>query len=100
MVYGSFTEPTTDKNFIIVRMPSGRVPWSKKIQPAINRLVGAWFTPEQRERDRRAKWLGSELGCFWQVEGDPDPENSLWFLKQPVARYEWNGEALIESKEI
>jgi hypothetical protein len=35
MVYGSFTEPTMGKNFFIVRMPAGRVPWARKIAPAI-----------------------------------------------------------------
>lgn len=95
MVYGSFTEPTTGKNFIVVRQPSGRTPWARKIVPAVNRLVNPWFTPEQHDHDKRAKRLGRELKCFWRVEGDSDPDNSLWGLKQAVARYEWNGEALV-----
>jgi hypothetical protein len=95
MVYGSFTEPTTGKNFIFIRKPSGRVPWRRKIVPAIERIVGPWFTPEQRDKDKRARERGRERQCIWHVDGDPDPANSMWFVKQPVARYEWNGEALV-----
>jgi hypothetical protein len=97
MVFGGFNEPTTGKNFIVVRMPKGRVQWSKKIVPAINKLLSPWHTEEQHTAHKRRKWNNSESPLAWSVEGDnPGAENpSLWDLKQAVARYEWNGSALI-----
>jgi hypothetical protein len=43
VIYGSLTEPSTRLNFVCVRIPSGRVPWRKKIVPAIERLVRPWY---------------------------------------------------------
>jgi hypothetical protein len=88
MVYGSFEVPNTDKgkgtvNFIIIRKPIGRIPWSKKVVPAINRLVREWY-PISRHKDN-----------FWNCEGTK-PE--LWNTKL-TRRFEWNGSELVEIKE-
>lgn len=83
IVYGSFTEPTMGKNFIVVRMPEGRVPWSKKIVPAIHRLVSPWFN---RGVDKH-----------WYVDGENDHgpgEPPLWETRT-TARYEWTGRSLV-----
>jgi hypothetical protein len=95
LVIGSFTEPTTGKNFIVVRIPKGRVPWSRKIVPAINQIVKEWFTEEMRQADKHAKRREREKECKWHVEGE-DEEDTLWYLKQSVARYEWSGEMLVK----
>jgi hypothetical protein len=82
LVYGSFSVPNTDNlNFIIVRMPAGRVPWSKKIAPAINRLVKPWHRPGDREK-------------FWDIDGD-DEKGSLWAVTL-TRKFEWNGAELRE----
>lgn len=87
IVYGPFIEPSRSENFIIVRMPEGRVPWSKQIVPAIHKLVRSFYEatddPAQRRLNKDVKWY---------VGGDPDePETSaLWIGKH--ARYEWTPE--------
>jgi len=49
LIYGDFnlphrTEPGECVNFFVFRYPSGRIPWSKEIVPALNRLVQS-FVP-------------------------------------------------------
>ena len=82
IVYGSFVDPTTGVNFIVIRMPAGRVPWQKKIIPAVRRLVKPWTD------------VGEELRL--DVDGDPKPEeHSLWNNSRS-RRYEWRSNALVE----
>jgi hypothetical protein len=95
MIYGSFSEPTTKKNFFIIRVPEGRVQWSKKIAPAITRLVRSWYTDEDRKRDAYNRKMLRDPVIYWKAEGDNPNEKSFWALEQAVARYEWNGSALI-----
>lgn len=86
IVYGSFDEPNTGKNFIVVRMPSGRVPWSKKIAPAINKLVKQWYHQNTKEKDR-----------FWNLEGENvvGPRDIRLWDTTTTVRYEWNGTELV-----
>ena len=88
MVYGTFIPPSKCTAFIIIRMPKGRVPWSKKIAPAINKLVKQW------KKDNEEFW--------WNVDGENTPtiyegERSirLWDTKTGALRYEWNGTELV-----
>ena len=87
MVYGCFEVPGTDRgkgtvNFIIVRKPAGRIAWSKKVAPAINRLVREWY-PARTHKDN-----------FWNCEG---VEAKLWGTEL-TRRFEWNGSDLVEVK--
>lgn len=89
LVYGSFNEPKTDLNFILVRYPDGRVPWSRRIAPALDRMIRDWFTPEQKaaaRRERRERG-GSDI-MFWNAEGI---EDDAW-EDHKGARYQWDGE--------
>lgn len=88
LVYGSFVVPGTDRNFIVVRIPSGRGPWAKKIRPAINRLVRQWFHPEDLKYDRFCGKGKRERRCFWEVDWD----HIVWETK--AKRYEWDGQEL------
>ena len=82
MVYGSFIVPNTPNgvNFILFRMPEGRTPWSKKIAPAINRLVKKWYPPDEREP-------------YWNVDWDSYDE--VWRTKK-TRKFEWKNENVIE----
>jgi hypothetical protein len=97
-VYGDFLEPSFKQHMIIVRMPSGRVPWTKKIAPAINRLVKQWGFPGDR-------------AVYWNVDGEhtifvgknfyhgtdePIPESKRLWDCISFAHYEWDGEKLIK----
>lgn len=100
-VYGEVHEPSGKPGGLIVRMPSGRVPWSKKIAPAINKLV-------KKYAERGVK------NPYWNVDGEgtvfigknfyygtqkPIPESvRLWDCKA-FAHYEWNGKELIKVEE-
>ena len=99
IVYGSFTDPSTGKNGFVVRMPSGRVQWSKKIVPAINRLVRSFHTPEQLQQDReRTRSYGRHRSEFrWDVTGDDSRpgDKPLWDVTS-FARYQWDGTDLIK----
>jgi hypothetical protein len=92
MVYGSFNDPATGKNFFLVRIPGGRSPWTKKIAPAIDRLVRGLFSPEDIKADRFRRREGREELIHWNVEGQDD--DSIWDIKQQVSRYEWTGSEL------
>ena len=81
LIYGSFKEPTQGENFIVLRYPACRIPWSKKIVPAINRLVRPWFPEGGQSRDR-----------FWNVDGGYE---SLWETTL-TPRYEWDGDKLVK----
>ncbi|RYD59601.1 MAG: hypothetical protein EOP83_20560 [Verrucomicrobiaceae bacterium] len=96
MVYGSFNDPVTNLNFFIVRMPKGRVPWSKKIAPALNRIVRGHFSNEEIQQDRVRAQNGRETHIHWNVEGEAHVHGDLWDLKRPVTRYEWNGAELVK----
>jgi hypothetical protein len=85
MVYGSFTDPTNKANFVILRVPEGHLAWSKKIVPAIFRLVKPW-------RDENTDGQGK---YFWHIDGDPNPKQSLWNTKK-ARRYQWNGTDFVE----
>jgi hypothetical protein len=82
IVYGEFTEPRHGACFIVVRMPSGRVPWNTKIVPAINRLVKQWM----REPEK--------FGRRWWVDGGA---LGIWSNKK-FTRYKWNSTKLVEVK--
>lgn len=96
MVYGSFTDPATDKNFFLVRVPLGRKPWAKKIAPAIDRVVRGLFSAEAIKTDRDRRRTGRESLIHWNVEGEDKP-GQLWNLKQDVTRYEWTGTELVKA---
>jgi hypothetical protein len=83
VVYGTFTPPSGPP-FIIIRMPKGRVPWSKKIAPAINKLVRQW------------KNKNEEFYC--NIDGEHtrfEDEIRLWDTRTGALRYEWNGQELV-----
>ncbi len=96
MVYGSFKDPDTGKGFFIIRVPRGRVQWSKKIAPAINRIVTSMYSDEERKQDRYLRRMWREPLIYWNVEGDDPKGESFWDLKQTVTRYEWNGNELVK----
>ena len=83
-VFGLFKEPTTGNNFIVVRVPEGRIPWSKTVAPAISRLVRPWFDRDMGPRDRT-----------WNVDVDRrrPGKKPLWELRD-TPRYEWDGKKL------
>lgn len=82
MVYGAFTVPNTKNvNFIIVRKPAGRAPWSKKIAPAINKLVRGWYPGTEKIKD-------------WYVEGEAEGAD-LWTVKA-TRKFEWSDNTLVE----
>ncbi len=93
LVYGSFTDPKTGLNFFLIRYPEGRVPWSKKMAPALNRMIREWFSAEQRAQAQRERWLrGDSDAMFWQVEGI---EDDAWETTKPT-RLVWDGSAFVE----
>lgn len=84
IVYGAFTPPS-GTSFIIVRMPNGRVPWSKKIAPAINKLVRQWKRKDEE--------------FYWNIDGEHtqfEDEIRLWDTRTGALRYEWNGQELVK----
>jgi hypothetical protein len=91
MVYGNFIEPTMGKNFVMMRIPAGRQPWTKKIAPAINRLVRPWFSADDRDR-------------YWNVDGEPTilceddgtPKSKRLWETTLTPRYEWNGSEIVK----
>ena len=65
LVYGSFKVPGFDTNFIVVSYSSGRVPWARKIFPAVARLVQPWFPKVKTQRIVRRKKTPN--GClYWR----------------------------------
>lgn len=94
LVYGSFNVPSTDHNFFIIRVPEGRIPWAKKITPAIDRIVRGLFTKAEHAENRRLRSWGREGIIHWNVEGD-DEKNSYWDLKSRPLRYDWTGTELV-----
>jgi len=93
MVYGTFDPPSACTAFIVVRMPNGRVPWwlqnwSKKIAPAINKLVRQWKRKDEK--------------LYWNIDGEHalyTDEPRLWNTKAQVLKYEWNGQELVLAKD-
>lgn len=83
MVYGSFEDPVSKVNFIVMRVPEGHLAWSRKIVPAIYRLVRPW------------RGLGVSDRYFWHVDSDPNPKQSLWDTKK-ARRYQWDGTNFVE----
>ena len=96
IVLGEFEEPTMNVNFIIVRMPSGRVPWSKKITPAINRLVRSF------NNDKPAYWIVDgesvviEPGNFYRDTKKPIPVGKRLWDNTAALHYEWNGTEVVK----
>lgn len=85
LVYGDFRDQQTGKNFFFIRIPDGawsdgytrRIPWSKKIAPAINRLV--------REIVEDLVWT------FWNIDL---LDEYLWELNLAGTRqYSWIAES-------
>lgn len=84
MLFGDFTDPQTGTNFIILRIPNGswsdgyirRLPWSRKIEPAMKRLVH--------------EIVGKDV--WYTLDGDSGfPEKSLWDTRI-ARRYSWDAE--------
>lgn len=96
IVFGEFEEPTKKTNFVIVRMPSGHVPWSKKIVPAINRLVRSF------DNDKAAYWIVDgepvviEPGNFYRDSKQPIPVSKRLWDNTAALHYEWNGTELVQ----
>ena len=94
-VYGNFEEPTKKTNFIVVRIPEKGAQWSKKIVPAINRLVRSWF----RKEDLRGR-NGYPREAYWNVDGEPTyltkDSRRIWDTDKAL-RFEWDGEKLVEA---
>lgn len=82
MVYGSFKVPEFGTNFIIVRRKAGRCAWTKKLGPAIDKLVRQWGA-------KRYDWLSEGEGS--RLIGD----KRLWDCVDSTLRYEWDGNALV-----
>jgi hypothetical protein len=93
MAYGSFTDPESGFNFFFVRLPKGRKPWTKKVVPAINRVVRAMYSEKEVRDHFESVRSGREGLIYWNFEA-LDPED--WFLKKPVTRYEWTAEGLVK----
>lgn len=91
LVYGSFRDPDTGRNFLLLRIPAPRAPWARRIAPAIDRLVRSLFSETERARDRALRRAGREPLIHWSVEGG---EADLWTLRQDVSRYAWTGAVL------
>lgn len=90
-VYGSFQEPQTHTNAVVIRAPvrrDGKFVGGRQLWKEIRALVAPWFPPEQtRARDRR-----------WMVDGEPAPmpgSKRLWDTVK-FRRFEWTGTELIE----
>lgn len=75
LIYGLFTEPTSKQGFIVIRTPDVRLPWSKKVAPAIQRLVKPWM-----ENPKDVYWNNDRTGA-----------EDAW-KKQLGARYEWTSD--------
>jgi hypothetical protein len=86
-VCGTFHEPSGKAGGLIVRMPSGRVPWCKKIAPAIDKLTKKYS--ETRDKGNHC----------WTVEGDLSlpGDKPLWDCVA-FAHYEWNGNGLVKTE--
>lgn len=85
MVYGSFDVPDTNNvNFILFRMPEGRCPWSKRIAPAVNRLVRTWYPKKKPRRDEP---------YYWNVDWDSYEE--VWHTKK-TRKFSWESGEIIE----
>lgn len=82
LVYGGWCD-AQGHNAIIVEMPKGRVPWSKKIAPAIHRLVKPWI--------KENKWYPG-----WNVDGFSTEEDAqrAWD-NSTFPRYRWTGTELV-----
>ena len=90
IVYGDFTEPTKGVNFIVVRRPSGRFPFQKKLVPAIEKLIRPWFPADATSRRDR----------LWNVDGDPlRPGQPMLWQTKVARRFEWDAatEQLVEA---
>jgi hypothetical protein len=96
MVYGGFEDPATGLNFFMARMPKGRVPFQKKIVPALKRIVMSLYTDADKAAAKSERWSrGYSERLRWSIEGEPD-EGVYWNLtKNKPTRYEWNGTELV-----
>lgn len=87
-VYGEIKIPAENNACFIVRIPNGRVPWSKKIAPAINKLINSW--------DKNNK------NAQWYVDGDTANfigDMRLWDIKAgKILKYQWINDQLKEIK--
>ena len=113
LVYGDF-DATKEFNFFLVQMPEGRIPWAKKIAPAINKLVQSFVpTPQPRPYKRPRHFIetrivnGQEIKshvteswprekkrkAYWNVDG---VEQTLWDNGSKYLRYDWNGTVLVK----
>ncbi len=114
IVYGGFNDPTTNLNLFLVMMPSGRVPWSECIVPAIHRLVqsfvpkpdnGPYKRPKHAveirdgvERHVTYSWPRERKKVAdWYVDGG-NGGRDRWenWSNVSASRYEWNGTELVK----
>lgn len=89
MVYGEIKIPAVNNACFLVRMPKGRVPWSKKIIPAIRSLINSW------DKDNRGK--------HWSVDGDNSyfiADGKMWdsIKSGNTLKYQWLDNKLVEVK--
>ena len=113
LVYGDFDVPPelkgTSVNFFFIRIPEGRIPWSKKIAPAINRIVQSFVPSPQNGPYRRPKVTKTEDGylktyytrerkrkAHWNVEGDPDGTYAAAWNEGKYLNYDWTGTEFVK----
>jgi hypothetical protein len=90
IVYGEFNIPHRTEqgkyiNFFIFRYPDRRVPWSKKIAPALDRLVQSFVPDYPRSRGERKK------KAYWNVDGGNEVDGSDLRDIKIADQYEWTG---------
>lgn len=90
LVYGSFADPATGANFFMLRVPSGRLPWSKKIAPALHRLIRSWLSHERIAADRAYRQRYGYSAEHWNVEGQ---DREAWSVTM-CSRFIWTGTEL------
>jgi hypothetical protein len=98
-IYGNFPSQSEGKaSLFILRLPNGNLPWSKKIRPAINKLVKSWMLTKEKVR-----WNIESEGMifvgknFYTGTTEPIPETErFWDGYNKYPHYEWNGKELIK----
>ena len=90
LLYGDWTDGQ-GLNFVYCRCPGGRVPWSRKIAPALQRLV------RRMHGGARNRPLP-----FWSIDGLPaEPgveQGAMWdsHTQGKARRFRWDGAEFVE----
>ncbi len=88
LVYGSFRmSANPDHNFFLLRIPNGRCAWSKKIAPAIQRVIKTVIKPDWKGFDR---WKGYSID-HWNTDGVADFEGEAMWHSGKYTRFVWDG---------